>query len=46
MMQPTREEMFMAMFQSEHVEILCWDTPSKKTGIWQLPNVSSAFKVI
>ena len=25
-------------------ELLCWDTPSKYTGLWQLPNVSSAFK--
>ena len=23
---------------------ICWDTPSEKTGRWQLPNVSSAFK--
>ena len=23
---------------------LCWDTPSEKTGLWQLPKVSSAFK--
>ena len=22
----------------------CWDTPSKNTGLWQLPNVSSGFK--
>ena len=23
---------------------ICWDTPSEKTGLWQLPIVSSAFK--
>ena len=23
---------------------LCWYTPSEKTGLWQLPKVSSAFK--
>ena len=23
---------------------ICWDTPSKKTSLWQLPKVSSAFK--
>ena len=23
---------------------ICWDTPSKKTGLWQLPIVSSVFK--
>ena len=25
---------------------ICWDTPSENTGLWQLPNVSSAFKQI
>ena len=23
---------------------ICWDTPSEKTGLWQLPIVSSVFK--
>ena len=22
---------------------ICWDTPSENTGLWQLPQVSSAF---
>ena len=26
--------------------ILCWDTLSEKTGLWQLPKVSSVFKLI
>ena len=25
-----------------HID-LCWDTPRENTGLWQLPNVSSAF---
>ena len=25
---------------------ICWDTPSNNTGLWQLPEVSSAFKVV
>ena len=25
---------------------ICWDTPSENTGLWQLPKVSSAFKII
>ena len=24
---------------------ICWHTPSENTGLWQLPKVSSAFKV-
>ena len=24
---------------------ICWDTPSEKTGLWQLPIVSSVFKM-
>ena len=24
---------------------ICWDTPSEKTGLWQLPIVSSVFKL-
>ena len=25
---------------------ICWDTPSKKTGLWQLPIVSIVFKTV
>ena len=25
---------------------ICWDTPSEKTGLWQLPIVSSVFKCV
>ena len=25
-------------------DLSCWDTPSENTGLWQLPNVYSAFK--
>ena len=24
---------------------VCWDKPSENAGLWQLPNVSSAFKI-
>ena len=24
----------------------CWDTPGENTGLWQLPNVSSAFNIL
>ena len=24
----------------------CWDTPSEKTGLWQLPKVSSVLKIV
>ena len=27
-----------------HILCLCWDTPSGKTGLWQLPEVVSAFR--
>ena len=27
------------------LSLLCWDTQSEKTGLWQLPIVSSVFKV-
>ena len=32
-------------FSQTVILCICWDTPSEKTGIWQLPKVSSAFKV-
>ena len=25
---------------------VCWDTPSEKTGLWQLPIVSTVFKAL
>ena len=31
-------------FHRFEIVCICWDTPSEKTGLWQLPIVSSAFK--
>ena len=31
-------------FSQACILCICWDTPSEKTGLWQVPIVSSAFK--
>ena len=33
-----------SMFTDVLFYAVCWDTPSEKTGLWQLPIVFSAFK--
>ena len=45
----TRVWFFFHCYLTTHmfdILCICWDTTSEKTGLWQLPKVSSAFKWI
>ena len=39
------DDQFSSNFHRPFILCICWDTPSGKTGLWQLPIVSNVFNI-